>query len=165
MQDIRIKTAELYARYADILYRTAYAKLLSAHDAEDAVSETFAKYLGKTPEFRDSSHERAWFLRVCINTCTDIMRRRSVRSYTPLDELAEALLSSRRPDKNAARDELLKTVACKAAIKAGRSSEPEELLRLAEAVCSGEVRYCPHGRPVVWTLTRRDLDKQFRRIL
>ena len=29
MQDIRIKTAELYARYADILYRTAYAKLLS----------------------------------------------------------------------------------------------------------------------------------------
>ena len=91
MQDIRIKTAELYTRYADILYRTAYAKLLSAHDAEDAVSETFAKYLGKTPEFRDSSHERAWFLRVCINTCTDIMRRRSVRSYTPLDELAEVL--------------------------------------------------------------------------
>lgn len=86
-------------------------------------------------------------------------------ALSALDELAEALLSSRRPDKNAARDELLKTVACKAAIKAGRSSEPEELLRLAEAVCSGEVRYCPHGRPVVWTLTRRDLDKQFRRIL
>ena len=86
-------------------------------------------------------------------------------ALSALDELAEALLSSRRPDKNAARDELLKTVACKAAIKAGRSSEPEELLRLAEAVCSGEVRYCPHGRPVVWALTRRDLDKQFRRIL
>ena len=56
-------------------------------------------------------------------------------------------------------------MACKAAIKAGRSSEPEELQRLAEAVCSGEVRYCPHGRPVAWTLTRRELDKQFRRIL
>ena len=86
-------------------------------------------------------------------------------ALSALDELAEALLSSRRPDKNAARDELLKTVACKAAIKAGRSSEPEELQTLAEAVCSGEVRYCPHGRPVAWTLTRRDLDKQFRRIL
>ena len=82
-----------------------------------------------------------------------------------LDELAEALQSNRRLDKNAARDELLKTVACKAAIKAGRSSEPEELQALAEAVCSGQVRYCPHGRPVSWTLTRRDLDKQFRRIL
>lgn len=86
-------------------------------------------------------------------------------ALSALDELSEALLSNRRPDKNAARDELLKTVACKAAIKAGRSSEPEELQRLAEAVCSGEVRYCPHGRPVAWTLTRRELDKQFRRIL
>ena len=79
-------------------------------------------------------------------------------ALSALDELSEALLSNRRPDKNAARDELLKTVACKAAIKAGRSSEPEELQRLAEAVCSGEVRYCPHGRPVAWTLTRRELD-------
>lgn len=69
------------------------------------------------------------------------------------------------PEKTAARDELLKTVACKAAIKAGRSSEPEELLRLAEAVCSGTVRYCPHGRPVSWTLNRKDLDKQFKRIV
>ena len=82
-----------------------------------------------------------------------------------LEELASALASSRRPEKTAARDELLKTVACKAAIKAGRSSEPEELLRLAEAVCSGTVRYCPHGRPVSWTLNRKDLDKQFKRIV
>ena len=82
-----------------------------------------------------------------------------------LDELASSLLSSRRPDKAAARDELLKTMACKAAIKAGRSSAREELQRLAEAVCSGRVRYCPHGRPVSWSLTRRELDKQFRRIL
>ena len=60
---------------------------------------------------------------------------------------------------------MLKTVACKAAIKAGPSSEPEEIARLAEAVCSGRVRYCPHGRPVSWVLTRKDLDKQFKRIV
>ncbi len=82
-----------------------------------------------------------------------------------LEEAADALAKSRTPDIANARAELLKTVACKAAIKAGPSSEPEEIARLAEAVCSGQVRYCPHGRPVAWVLTRRDLDKQFKRIV
>ena len=82
-----------------------------------------------------------------------------------LEEAADALAKSRTPDIANARAELLKTVACKAAIKAGPSSEPAELQRLAEAVCSGQVRYCPHGRPVAWVLTRRDLDRQFKRIV
>ena len=82
-----------------------------------------------------------------------------------LEEAAEALAASRTPDIASARAELLKTVACKAAIKAGPSSEPEELQRLAEAVCSGRVRNCPHGRPVAWVLTRKELDRQFKRIL
>ena len=82
-----------------------------------------------------------------------------------LEEAGEALAHARTPDIENARGEMLKTVACKAAIKAGPSSEPEEIERLAEAVCSGRVRYCPHGRPVAWVLTRKDLDKQFKRIV
>ncbi len=82
-----------------------------------------------------------------------------------LKEAGEALAAARRPDIESARAELLKTVACKAAIKAGPSSEPAELQKLAEAVCSGRIRYCPHGRPVAWVLTRKELDKQFKRIL
>jgi DNA mismatch repair protein MutL len=82
-----------------------------------------------------------------------------------LEETLDTLRKNRRLSPDALRDEALKTVACRAAVKAGRSSQPEELLALARAVCSGEVRYCPHGRPVSWTLTRQDLDRQFRRIV
>ncbi|MDR3277312.1 MAG: DNA mismatch repair endonuclease MutL, partial [Oscillospiraceae bacterium] len=48
-------------------------------------------------------------------------------------------------DEDARRDEIFASVACKAAIKSGRSSEPRELEALAGRVMRGEVRYCPHG--------------------
>ncbi len=89
----------------------------------------------------------------------------SADARAAVEEILDSLKKSLRPDPLAARDEALKTIACKAAIKAGRRSEPAELQKLAEAVCSGEVKYCPHGRPVAWTLTRADLDKAFKRIV
>ena len=82
-----------------------------------------------------------------------------------LEEICAQLRHGAQMDAQSVRDEVLKTVACKAAIKAGWQTEPEELLRLADAVCAGEVKYCPHGRPVAVTLTRRDLDKLFKRIV
>lgn len=82
-----------------------------------------------------------------------------------LEEICAQLRHGAHTDAQTVRDEVLKTVACKAAIKAGWQTEPEELLRLADAVCAGEVKYCPHGRPVAVTLTRRELDKLFKRIV
>lgn len=82
-----------------------------------------------------------------------------------LEEICAQLRHGAQMDAQTVRDEVLKTVACKAAIKAGWQTEPEELLRLADAVCAGEVKYCPHGRPVAVTLTRRELDKLFKRIV
>ena len=82
-----------------------------------------------------------------------------------LEEIAEGLRRGARLEANALRDEVLKTVSCKAAIKAGWHTEPAELLKLADAVVSGRVKYCPHGRPVAVVLTRKELDKQFLRIV
>ena len=80
-----------------------------------------------------------------------------------LEELAQRLLTTGSADPAAARDELLHTMACKAAIKGGWRSGPQELERVAQAVMSGQVKYCPHGRPVAITLTRKELEKQFKR--
>ena len=68
-----------------------------------------------------------------------------------------------RVDPSAARDALLHTMACKAAIKGGQKNGPAELEKVARAVMNGEVKYCPHGRPVAIELTRAQLEKQFKR--
>ena len=54
-------------------------------------------------------------------------------------------------------------MACKAAIKGGWTSDLAELKILVEKVQSGEVRYCPHGRPVVVKVTKYELEKLFKR--
>ena len=82
-----------------------------------------------------------------------------------VEEICEKLRRGTAGDGKSARDEILHTVACKAAIKAGWDTQPQELERLVEAVLSGQVKYCPHGRPVAVTLTRKELDKQFKRIV
>ena len=78
-------------------------------------------------------------------------------------EIAHKLLTAGRADPSAARDELLHTMACKAAIKGGWKSGPQELERVAQAVMSGAVKYCPHGRPTAVELTKKQLEKQFKR--
>ena len=80
-----------------------------------------------------------------------------------LEELAEKLLSCRAVSPDSARDAMLHTMACKAAIKAGMTSDARELAALVEKVQSGAVRYCPHGRPVAVKLTQYELEKMFKR--
>ena len=82
-----------------------------------------------------------------------------------VEEICEKLRRGKAPRPEDARDEILHTVACKAAIKAGWDTDPMELRRVAEAVLSGKVKYCPHGRPVSAVLSRRELDKLFKRIV
>ena len=79
-----------------------------------------------------------------------------------LEELAQKLALG-RADPTAARDELLHTMACKSAIKAGMTNDAAELAALVEKVQSGEILYCPHGRPVKYKLSKYDIEKMFKR--
>ena len=80
-----------------------------------------------------------------------------------LEMLAGQLRTAGTADPSKARDAMLHTMACKAAIKGGWVSDPAELQVLVDRVASGEVRYCPHGRPVAVKLSRYELERMFKR--
>ncbi len=82
-----------------------------------------------------------------------------------LEEILQHLHEGETPDPLSARDEMNHTVACKAAIKAGWNTGREELEAIVREVLSGRVKYCPHGRPVAVTVSRKDLEKLFLRIV
>jgi DNA mismatch repair protein MutL len=83
-----------------------------------------------------------------------------------LRELLEQLLAgAKAPDRRDLLDELLHSIACKAAIKAGDRLSPEEITALLEQRhLIDDSHHCPHGRPTALVLTREELDKQFKRI-
>ena len=81
-----------------------------------------------------------------------------------ISELAEKPMNSRAtvPDR---LDDLIHTVACKAAIKAGKATSMTELQDLCDRVLGDDnVRSCPHGRPTMVRLTKYELDKLFKRV-
>ena len=80
-----------------------------------------------------------------------------------LEMLADKLLTCGTADPSAARDAMLHTVACKAAIKGGWKSDERELKVLIEKVQSGQVQFCPHGRPVKVKLSKYEIEKMFKR--
>ena len=81
-----------------------------------------------------------------------------------IEEMAADLLNGRREKATTVRDEILHTVACKAAIKAGWKNDEAELLAVARQVMArDDLKHCPHGRPICITLSKKQLEKQFKR--
>lgn len=81
-----------------------------------------------------------------------------------LEELADSYISHKRMDRLQRREEIMSLVACKAAIKAGMHTTPEERRVLVERVMDyRDVRFCPHGRPVAAVLTRAELERRINR--
>lgn len=81
-----------------------------------------------------------------------------------MEALATDLLNGRIEDKASVRDDILHTVACKAAIKAGWKTSESELMTLVKKVMeTPELKHCPHGRPICISLSKKQLEKQFKR--
>ncbi len=75
--------------YGNMLFRLCLITLGNASDAEDAVQETFIKYLQKAPEFENTEHEKAWLITVATNKCRDILRFKSRHPMINIDEIHE----------------------------------------------------------------------------
>lgn len=98
---------------------------------------------------------------------------RAVPADVPVDDVADMLLELAGHLQNGAHDALrektewvLHSIACRAAIKAGDKTNSEEMLVLAQKILDGTVPpFCPHGRPCVLKITRKELEKQFGRLV
>ena len=76
-------------KYSDMLFRICYCVLCSKADAEDALQDTFVKFITKAPEFTDDEHEKAWLIKVATNISRNSLMLRLRRSTTNLDDIAE----------------------------------------------------------------------------
>ncbi len=97
---------------------------------------------------------------------------RSAPQYLDFDDIAlsvEEMASYLRENKKEIRSEKMEwiyhNVSCRAAIKGGNFSTDEELITLAKTVQDEDIRHCPHGRPVSIILKKREIEKQFGRIV
>ncbi|MBQ9375397.1 MAG: DNA mismatch repair protein MutL, partial [Ruminococcus sp.] len=83
-----------------------------------------------------------------------------------ITELAENFIKCRHNPQLKVFDELFHSIACKSAIKANDDSDIIELQALVNSIYENDaIRYCPHGRPVMIKLSKRDIEKQFKRIV
>lgn len=68
------KLVEVYQRNADMVYRLCYMYLKNSFDADDAVQSVFLKFIESKQEFKESEHEKAWFIVTTKNHCKNILK-------------------------------------------------------------------------------------------
>ena len=84
--DEKARINYMVKKYADIMLHCAYSYCQNITDAEDIIQEVFLKYLKKSPKFIDNDHEKAWFLRVTINTSKDYIKSFWYRKTEAINE-------------------------------------------------------------------------------
>lgn len=82
----REKIAELYAQYADMIYRLAFVRTRSASDSDDIVQEVFLRCIRSDSIFDDAEHQKAWFIRATINCTNSLLSSAWRRKVSAADE-------------------------------------------------------------------------------
>lgn len=81
-----------------------------------------------------------------------------------ITEIARNFMMNKHNPQTHYLDDMLHTMACKAAIKANDNNLTEELQYLTDEIfADNTIRHCPHGRPVMFKISKYELEKQFKR--
>ena len=91
-------------KYSDMLYKICIVILCNEQDVQDAIQDTFCRYMEKKPQFRDEEHEKAWLIRVATNISRDMIRFRIRHPKVSIDELENSLVA---PEQKETLRELL----------------------------------------------------------
>lgn len=101
---------------------------------------------------------------IILKGVPDFLKELDMEEIIP--EIAENFVLCKHNPETHAIDDILHTMACKSAIKANDKNDISELQKLAEIVYNNEnIRHCPHGRPVMFTMTKNNIERQFKRKL
>lgn len=84
-----VEIIRVVENYSTTIFKICLVILCNESDAEDALQNTFFKYITKGPIFHDSEHEKAWFISVATNICRDMRRFRNRHNYLNIDELQD----------------------------------------------------------------------------
>lgn len=79
--------------YADMIFRVCIVILKNEADAQDAVQETFLKYIQKAPRFETGQHEKAWLIKVATNYSRNVLKRKNRYSEANLENVAANAVS------------------------------------------------------------------------
>ncbi len=106
-RDLENEFEAKYNEYGNMLYKIAFLYLGNASDTEDVLQDVFTKYLCGKYRFKNTEHEKAWFIRVTQNKCLDYLKK-SGRKNECIDDLP---VTATYKDEDLEQDVISKVIA------------------------------------------------------
>ncbi len=83
-------------QYSNMLYKICFVIMGNKNDAEDALQETFFRFIRKPPDIKDKEHEKAWLIKVATNICRDMKRFQIRHTYMQIEDIADYLQDNKQ---------------------------------------------------------------------
>lgn len=154
--DVKKNLRNAVMKYGNTLYKICIVILCDEQDTQDAIQDTFCRYLEKKPVFHDEEHEKAWLIRVATNRCRDMLRFRMRHPEVCIDGLEDSLAA---PEQRETLRELLelpvrqRTVIYLHYVEGYRIKEIAEILKISEGAVKMRLQ---RGREQMLTIVKEE---------